>query len=445
MSSDSLQAPRPPHGLDQSIRVGYCANVFPGETLAETREALSVRMARVRDLVQVESGGERAAGGLFGVGLRVSGPAEIELRDPAAREAFIGLIRDLRMDAFTINGFPYGRFHASRVKEDVYRPDWLEPARAEYTIRLGGLMADLLPAGGEGSVSTAPLAFKGFGHGDAALDQMARNLADVGWEYETLCRERGVDLSLGLEPEPLCVIENVAETVAWFGRMLRVGGDHLARARGLGAAEAEEILRRRVGVCYDTCHMAVEFEDPAESLAALVGAGIRLSKIQVSSALRLRPTPEGLRELDRFADRVYLHQTLARFADGSISRWADIAPALAERDLLARAEELRVHCHVPLFMTRSGELESTSDFIPPVLDWLRGRNLVAHFELETYTWDVLPAEMRGGADDSPNDSPKDLIERHIAREIQWFNRIQSSSTWSPTIRPAASGVGSPRT
>ena len=42
-----------------------------------------------------------------------------------------------------------------------------------------------------------------------------------------------------------------------------------------------------MGVCYDVCHAAVEFEDPAGSLQALRAAGIGVPKLQLSAALRI--------------------------------------------------------------------------------------------------------------------------------------------------------------
>ena len=48
---------------------------------------------------------------------------------------------------FTINGFPYGTFHGTRVKEEVYLPDWRDEERLRYTDELADLLAKLLPDG----------------------------------------------------------------------------------------------------------------------------------------------------------------------------------------------------------------------------------------------------------------------------------------------------------
>jgi len=44
-------------------------------------------------------------------------------------------------------------------------------------------------------------------------------------------------------------------------------------------------MRCHLGVCLDTCHSALQFEDPLESLRAYRDEGIRISKIQLSAAL----------------------------------------------------------------------------------------------------------------------------------------------------------------
>src|SRR5207302_343377 len=114
-------------------------------------------------------------------------------------------------------------------------------------------------------------------------------------------RERtGKIVCLALEPEPCCHLETVAETVAFFERHLfsRAAAERLARLAGLGHAESEAFLRRHLGVCFDACHMAVEFEEPGAALAALQAAGIRVGKSQIRAGLgRFLNTQGYLREL----------------------------------------------------------------------------------------------------------------------------------------------------
>jgi len=194
----------------------------------------------------------------------------------------------------------------------------------------------------------------------------------------------GKDLHLGLEPEPFGFHENTAETIAFFATL---AADRLGDPR----------LRRHLGVNYDACHFAVEFEAPADALAAFAQHGIRLSKLHLSNALRLRPTATARRRLAEFQDEIYLHQVIGRRADGSFSRYKDLDLALAagERDAHFAEEEWRVHFHIPLHAEPGGEFQNTSDDLLQLLRLL-GTNpaLCQHLEMETYTWEVMPAAFR---------------------------------------------------
>jgi hypothetical protein len=150
-------------------------------------------------------------------------------------------------------------------------------------------------------------------------------------------------------------------------------------------------------VNYDTCHLAVEYEQPQEVLARFQQHGIRLSKIHLSNALKLRPSPGALAQLAGFAEDVYLHQVIARHADGSLARFRDLDVALADprRPNSAPALEWRVHFHIPLHSEPPGEFETTSDHILVLLPLLAKQpQLCSHLEMETYTWAVLPERLK---------------------------------------------------
>ncbi|HET6584324.1 MAG TPA: hypothetical protein VFG69_12770, partial [Nannocystaceae bacterium] len=158
------------------------------------------------------------------------------------------------------------------------------------------------------------------------------------------------------------------------------------------------------GVCLDACHAAVEFEDPRACVDALCAAGIAIAKVQVSAGLELVPTAEARARLRAFADPVYLHQVVAETEDGLV-RWLDLGDAL---ESAREAKRWRVHFHVPVFAAELGVLGSTQGFLVELLHHVRRRDACAQFEVETYTWDVLPPEHRGLA-----------IEDAIARELRW--------------------------
>ena len=176
---------------------------------------------------------------------------------------------------FTINGFPFGRFHGERVKERVYLPDWTSPERLEYTNRLFDLLAQLLPEGVAGSVSTVPGSFKEFITAPGQLAAIGGNLhACVKHIAGTAARARTrAEPGLG------------AGAALPAGNRARNGGLFRPPARGTSRRFAPGGV---LGVNYDTCHQAVEFEEPAEALALLQSHRVKISKIHLSNALKLR-------------------------------------------------------------------------------------------------------------------------------------------------------------
>jgi hypothetical protein len=280
-------------------------------------------------------------------------------------------------------------------------------------------MAALLPdePGLEGSVSTVPGAFKERVRGADDERRMAGQMLRHAAELHALRESTGKTVTLALEPEPCCHIETVAEAVAFFRDHLFAGPAlaGLAGRLGVSSAEALAIARRHIGLCYDACHMAVEFENTAAALKQLREAGIRICKFQISSALKLRyrrgdGRPRAL--LTPFAESTYLHQTVARGRSG-VERYTDLPEALAEEDRLAKSApgepvEWRVHFHVPIFLEEMRNFQTTQDSLVELLEHLRSDPVCPYLEVETYTWDVLPAEYR--TQDLPS---------AIRRELAW--------------------------
>lgn len=382
----------------------YCLNIHPTETWDELRAALLGPVLRVRD-------GRVGPDDAFPVGLRISGRALRDLRDPAHRRELHDILRRERLLAVTVNGFPYGRFHGTRVKEDVYRPDWREAERLAYTCELADLMAEIAPAGETVSLSTVPGCFRALAEGQEGpvADAYLRAVAHlVGVERRT-----GVTVALAIEPEPACMFETIEETARFFRERLlsEAAVRRLAELADLPEAEARAALPRHIGLCYDVCHAAVEFEDPVGSLSCLREAGMPVHKLQLSAALLVpRVTPDARRALRAFAEPTYLHQVVARGDDGALSRVTDLPDALARGDR-ADGEEWRVHFHVPIFLRDLGPFESTRDFLSEVLALHRQDPLCDHLEVETYTWDVLPPDLR-----------TERMEDAILRELDWAGR-----------------------
>ncbi len=361
----------------------YCLNVHRGETWEEAREAAQVHAGALRDRV--------AGDGPLGLGLRLGAQAVEDLGSPDARRAARQFLDAHNFYAFTVNGFPYGRFHGAPVKEKVYQPDWQTEERLRYTCRLADILAVLLPEGQDGSISTVPGSYKSWLRDRRQASAVVGRLAETAVHLKRLYEETGREIHLGLEPEPDCLLESTPETLRFFRENLfPEGAGRIAGQRGLTRSEAEATLRRHIGVCIDTCHLALRFEDLAESCRRYRDEGIRLSKIQLSNALEAEPSPEAFEALRAFDEPVYLHQVRARRRDGTLEGWTDLGSALESLPLRPDIERFRVHFHVPLFFERNGPLASTASSLSPAFFKFLKQGDCSHLEIETYTFDVFP-------------------------------------------------------
>jgi hypothetical protein len=365
-----------PVKLNHGLHLAYCTNIHRGETWRETIAALQTHALAVRERVCPRDP--------FAIGLRLSHLAAVELSEPKMLLEFQRWLEKNSCYVFTINGFPYGQFHGTRVKEQVYAPDWTSPERLAYTNRLFDLLAKLLPAGIEGSVSTVPGSFKEF---ITSREQEKLIRKNVWRSVEHIARASGKSkrqLHLGLEPEPLGLLENSTETIQFFAQL---------RAEHKNDPRLDEHL----GINYDCCHFAIEFEEPQNAIPALQQAGIKISKLHLSSALKTKQTAEARKALEKFADDVYLHQVIARDADGKLKFFRDLPDALSCHSSLVTRHpaEWRIHFHVPLHAPAAPPFENTNDHLLGVLDLLAANpKLCSHLEMETYTWEVLPPELK---------------------------------------------------
>jgi len=377
----------------------YCTNIHPGESWAETRATVAKQVTQVKQQVSQDQP--------FGVGLRLSAKAAQELSQGRNLADFAALLAENDLYVFTINGFPYGPFHDTTVKANVYEPGWAENARLDYTNRLADLLAALLPEGMMGSISTVPCAFRPVGRGQE--ETMREHLLRHAAHLRRIAERTGKEIALALEPEPCCYLETTAEAVTFFKHWLLDNSavTRMGELTALSPAQAESMLRHHLGVCLDVCHAAVEFEDPAESVALLRDAGIRIPKLQLSAALHLREaTPATLERLRAFDESTYLHQVVARRGE-MLDRFLDLPDAFAAAET-TRYDEWRVHFHVPVFLKELEHFSTTQHVLAEFLELHRQAPISDHLEVETYTWDVLPRDMRNVP-----------VEDAIARELFW--------------------------
>ncbi|MBO7299496.1 MAG: metabolite traffic protein EboE [Kiritimatiellae bacterium] len=343
----------------------YCMNVHKGEGIGDVMQAITDFAAPIGK--EFSLFGER-----FGVGLRLAAKAVDELTtNPFLLQALLQLMRSNRLFAFTMNAFPFGTFHGVQVKDEVYRPAWDMEERLEYTKRSANILAQLLPDNVEyGSISTSPANFKAWNepHAKAIENYIAaaKHLQGVEEKY-------GKRIVLCIEAEPGCYPETTPELIDFFKQL---------REAGLTPE-----LERYLGVCFDTAHQSVEFENLAEAVRELTSNGIFIGKVQLSAAMVLPDTAEGKAILAQYNESTYLHQTVQRTADGAINRADDIPQALEFAS--QEGAELRVHFHVPLYITPTGLLGSTAEELKSAaFAEALAASGCQHFECETYTWEV---------------------------------------------------------
>ena len=365
-----------------TLPLSYCTNVHPGLTVDEVCGGL-VRYTRPL----------REAVGPIAAGLWLADPVTRELEDsPDRLHLLTDTLGQAGLVCYTLNAFPQGNFHSEVVKQAVYRPTWADPERLDYTLRCARLLAAIMPDGVQGSLSTVPLGYR-FDETTAAAgfeDAAIANLLACVRGLDDLHDETGRVVRLAIEPEPHCLIETTDEAVAFFGRLHAAADD----------AAIGDVCRDLVGLCFDVCHQAVEFEDVVRSIRAIEAAGIRINKAHLSCAIELSdPRDAAARAaLAEYVEPRYLHQTFAqrpRDAEGEpvVSR-QDLTAALCEKPPpeFAAARRWRTHYHVPVDRDRLGPLRTTRPDLSRALAAIRELPYAPHLEIETYTWTVLPGE-----------------------------------------------------
>lgn len=376
--------------------LSYCTNVHAGTDYATTLENLERYAVAVKARVSPSAP--------MGVGLWLPASAAREVVEHDRAGALADWLAERGLCVNTMNGFPYGDFHQAVVKHAVYKPTWADLERLDYTKDLVRILGRLLPKEAEGSISTLPIGWPG--EDDEALKQAAaKNLLEL---VDHLAREEastGHCIHIDIEPEPGCILDTSEDIIAFFHDYLLSPGN-------------ESHITRYLRVCHDVCHAAVMGEDQLDVFLAYKDAGLRLGKVQLSSAVeadfsRLDKDKgsEALAQLAEFQEPRYLHQTAVSHVlnPGQIKLYEDLPEAL-DTILGQSLPELtlRTHFHVPLFLDRIGLLRATQEEVRKCLQHVQEFTDCKHFEVETYAWNVLPVELR-----------VDDLAEGIAQEMQW--------------------------
>lgn len=384
----------------------YSTLVHPGDTWDKMKASLHTYCPEVKRAVCPDQ--------TFAVSLRLSGQSAALLADDEGERAELrAFLTAEDMYVMTVNAFPYGPFKGGIVKEQVYEPDWTSETRVRYTTSVAEILADIVPAGVEPSIQTAPLAFRPNVTGPDYVATFTHNVLRVVANLIDIERRTGRRVKLAVEPEPYCFLATTPETVAYFTEHLFTGAAAatVSRLSGAPLSQAHAALRRHLGVVFDICHQAVEFEDIPTSLAQLAAAGIPVYKLQEAAALWIPDVnAESVAELERFADTIYLTQTTQKRHD-EITRFLNIEDAVKSWRDDPRPCEWRTHFHVPVFLDDLGPFRTTRFAIEAALAVHAKAPISDHLEIETYTWDVLPEHLKNAG-----------IATYVTRELRWVEQ-----------------------
>ena len=389
--------------------LSYCSNIHPGEEWATHFSVLQSSIPTIKSAVCPQE--------KMGIGLRLANQASIDLLEKSNFVEFKNWLTANDCYVFTMNGFPYGGFHNVVVKDQVHTPDWTTTERTDYTIRMFGLLAQLLPSDlTEGGISTSPLSYRFWWKTPESLKESTinatKNILLVVESLIDLKEKSGKTLHLDIEPEPDGILENSEEYIDWYKNyLLPMGIEQLAN-KGLSSEKAIEAIKTHIQLCYDVCHFAVGFEAPQNVINKLEEEGLKVGKIQISSALKVdfsSDAEEKLKVIAQYNEPTYLHQVVAQRNDGSFQKFPDLTEAVAGFD--DNISSWRVHFHVPLFLENYGVLSSTQSDIIDTIDVHKKTPFTNHLEIETYTWGVLPTEFQAPLNDS------------IIREINWVKGL----------------------
>lgn len=382
----------------------YSTLVHPGDNWEEIWHSLTTYVPRVKERVCPKN--ER-----FGISLRLSNSsAETLVHDKSKREMLKKFLGDNDMFLYTVNAFPYGAFKNTVVKERVYEPDWRSDERSNYTMNVAEILGDVAPEGSAPSIQSAPLGFKPRVTSLDVIEAYTDHVLRVAARLVDIRQRTNRTVGLALEPEPFCFLETTDETVAYFTDHLYSGASaaKLAKLAGIPISEALEALRRHVGVVFDICHQAVEYENISESLQKLVNAGIPIFKLQEAAALYVpKVTAKSVDVLKKYAETIYLTQTFQK-SEGEMTRYLNLEDAFAALKTKDVPREWRTHIHVPVFLDDLGEFRTTRFAIEDALRFHKANPLSRQLEIETYTWDVLPDSLKTG----------DIVD-YVCKEIEW--------------------------
>lgn len=396
-------------GTNNQFDLAYCTKIHPANGWHELSTQLQDFVPKLKK--------DLSPAGSFGLALRLSDRESRELLEPENIESFRNFLADQDSYVFTINGFPFGSFHSQPVKARIFAPDWREDSRVEYTLRLIEILHSILPGNTEGSISTLPLSYRSWinpAGQEEAMKAMVHNLLKLVERMIRIRNDNGPFIHLDIEPEPDGLLQDCHDFVSFYQRwLLSYGATILKMNMGIPLSAARDHIRNHIQLCLDTCHLAVSYEDPEEIISLLAQEDIKIGKVQIASGLRvlfheIDPDSFSLAQcLQEFCESRYLHQVITRTTAGTSQYFPDLCTALPHLpqdlpDCLPDFEEIewRIHYHMPLFIDTYRMIRTTQSETRKALNVINKRQLTRHLEIETYTWEQLPSDLKINLHDS---------------------------------------------
>lgn len=397
--------------IGENSHLTYCTNIHPGETWDEVFGSLKKYAVNIKNKLSPDEN--------FGIGLRLSKKSASQILQGKNLIEFKKWLDINNLYIFTMNGFPYGDFHNTAIKDKVHQPDWTTEERVKYTSDLIKILTYLLPENTEGGISTSPLSYKLWFNSDKEISSVkmksVNSLTRLVVELVGIKKNTGKLIHIDLEPEPDGILENTEEVLEFYQYyLLKNGILELQKKINCSPNEAKKHILDHIQICYDVCHFALAYEQPEDVIKQLQKEGIKIGKIQISSALKCVKSSKTVlskqqHSLKQFDEPTYLHQAVIKTTKGDLKHFSDLTggiTAMSDPDF----KEIRTHFHVPVFLSEFEVLESTQNDIIDTLDLWGKNKFSAHLEVETYTWTILPEHLQTD------------ITSSIIRELEWVQK-----------------------
>lgn len=385
----------------------YCSNIYSSDTWNDIFVNLKKNIPKISSKLSINKP--------FGIGLRLSNKAATQLLENNNIVVFQEWLNENNYYVSTINGFVYGNFYNTNIKDKVYKPDWTTLERANYNNLLIEILSKLCPIGKEIGFSTAPLGYKFSLNKEKETSDnnlVINYLLILLKKLIYIEKLENKTIHIDFEPEADCLLENIHDVINFFEKSLLINlASKLTEDLNITLPEAKNYILKHLRICYDICHQSVQFEDHLKNFEILNKRNIKIGKIQLSSALEINVKKHTLNnlkiDLDKFKDEIYLHQVVIKNFDGSFTKYRDLPEAL-ENFSDNKESFWRIHYHLPIFAENYNNLFTTRKELQTIINFLKTSPITSCLEIETYTWEILPKELKFN-----------LIES-IVKEYEWI-------------------------